>query len=389
MTICYIAEGYPFDNYAQYPFVEQLSLALADLGHRVLVVAPQSLTRKVLRKKPYIPYYRTAKTEKGNVVEIYTPKIITIGNFPCVGLKYSSWRFRCAVDKTLRKIQLKEKIDVCYGHFWHVAISAYPFCLKYNIPIFVASGESSILINRIFPSSKIKAFSSFVKGVVCASTKTKEESIEKCFVDEIKCRVYPNGIDETLFYPQKNKLELRHKLGIKDDDFVVVFTGTFIRRKGAKRVSQAIEDLHDSHIKSIFIGGEADGEVDAPFGNGIIHCGPLAHDQIPNYLNCGDVFVLPTLAEGCCNAIVEALACGMPIISSDRSFNYDILDKTNSILIDPKDIPQISQAISFLKSNPNICAKMGLEATNRAKELSISKRAKKIVDFFDSNKTYK
>ena len=69
------------------------------------------------------------------------------------------------------------------------------------------------------------------------------------------------------------------------------------------------------------------------------------HDVIAEYLNCADIFVSPTLAEGCSNSIVEAMACGLPIISSDLPFNHDILDEKNSILLDPVEVNEIALAI--------------------------------------------
>jgi glycosyltransferase involved in cell wall biosynthesis len=91
--------------------------------------------------------------------------------------------------------------------------------------------------------------------------------------------------------------------------------------------------------------------------------------------------VLPTLAEGCCNAIVEAICCGLPVISSDRKFNYDVLDESNSIMVDPLDVGAISQAIKELKDNPDLRDKLSKGALDKAKDLTISQRAKKIISF--------
>jgi glycosyltransferase involved in cell wall biosynthesis len=112
-----------------------------------------------------------------------------------------------------------------------------------------------------------------------------------------------------------------------------------------------------------------------------LYKGPLRHEAIPNYLNASDVFVLPTLREGCCNAIVEAMSCGLPIISSNLSFNLDVLDNTNSILIDPNDIDAIAVAIKKLRDDKELRRQMSEASLKKAKELNIYQRAKDIISF--------
>ena len=133
-------------------------------------------------------------------------------------------------------------------------------------------------------------------------------------------------------------------------------------------------------VKSIFIGsGEQEPDCD-----GVLFKGRLPHKEIVTYLNAADIFVLPTLAEGCCNAVVEAMACGLPIVSSDLPFNDDILDETNSIRIDPMDVNAISKAIEKLWKDEDLRSKLADGALKRAKSLTIESRADNILRFMEN-----
>ena len=110
----------------------------------------------------------------------------------------------------------------------------------------------------------------------------------------------------------------------------------------------------------------------------------MEHNEIPVLLNAVDVFVLPTLAEGSCNAIVEAMACGLPVVSSDLPFNDDVLNSKNSIRINPLSIEEIRQAINILKDEKKR-DELAINALETAKELSIDMRARKILDFISKN----
>ena len=175
---------------------------------------------------------------------------------------------------------------------------------------------------------------------------------------------------------------MKKSLGITESDFVLAFVGWFINRKGSLRVSKAIEKLNDDRIKIIFI-GKGQEEPDC---KGIIFKGALPHDEIPRYLNCADAFVLPTLAEGCCNAVIEAMACGLPIISSDREFNWDVLNADNSIMVDPENVDEIANAIAELRDNSEKRKEMSKAALHTAANLTIRIRAEKIAEFMEEAK---
>lgn len=369
MRICVISPSYPYKNRVEYVFVEQLCNEWAKQGHEVTVIAPQSITKNLFRKKTSIPKKYEFYIGQ-NHLTIYRPKIITIGNTPLLGgvINYS------VTSTTIRKVlkNLPCKPDIIYCHFWLSASWVVRTAKELNIPLFVATGES-VIKKEIKQKKNIK---NTVKGVICVSTKNKIESISLGLTTDNKCEVIPNAIDNNLFKVTDSK-NIREELHIKEDDFVVIFVGSFKQQKGVNRVCEAINLLNDLNIKSIFIGS---GSL-KPNCNGIIFCNKLQHDIIPKYLNASDVFVLPTLHEGCCNAIIEAMACGLPIISSNLDFNYDILNNQNSILIDPLNINEISEAIKKLKADYALRKSLSQGSIDMTKELTISNRASKIINF--------
>lgn len=371
MNIVIISYDYPDERRAVFTFVAQLVEQWAKQGHNCWVIAPYSINanRRLYAQKEVI------QLEGQGVITILRPNFITTSRLEIRGHRISWILHEWAVKRALRWLPCKP--DVIYGHFWEQAHEGFRFAKKHGIPLFVATGESSIA-KMISQWSDKEDFCNYVSGVVCVSTKNKQESIALGLTDESKCEVIPNTIDTELFR-KIDKATCRHELGIAEDDFIVAFVGWFNERKGANRVAQAISKCGDSNIKSMFIGTGSD-EPDCP---GILFKGQVPHQEVPRYLNAADIFVLPTLNEGCCNAVVEAMACGLPIVSSNRSFNWDILNEKNSIMIEPTDINAICQAIKRLKANPDLRQTMAEEALVSARQLTIDLRAARIINFFN------
>lgn len=383
-NVAVIANDFPAPGHPCYVFVEQLVNAMVDLGTNVIVIAPQSITRHWLRGVPKMPEVSYGKTTKGNEYEIYRPSYISLGN--CRGFIKKCVNF--VRNRSILKILRKKKIDVLYAHFWDNAMPVYKYADKHNIPLFVACGEGDEALenlNASLSSSEREKLRKTVRGVISVSSENKRKCIEYNLVDRDKIEVFPNCVNTDLFKPNPN-IELKKTLGISDDDFTVAFVGGFINRKGARRVSDAISLLNDKQIKSIFIGRPFTGDSEIPECDGMVFRGSLDHDEIPTYLNCADVFVLPTLKEGSCNAIVEALSTGLPVISSIGSFNDDIIDSTNSIRIDPMNVKAIASAIKKMKDDYGFTNNLKKNIEEKRSQYSIIGRARKILEFIEKNK---
>jgi len=377
ISICIISPDYPSKDRPVFTFVEQLVEEFAVLGAHCIVIAPFSITKSIMKWTSFTKKYEVKKTKCGDEIEIRRPRFISFSNLEIFGFSLSRYYHACAVGRELKKI--KDKPDILYSHFWVSGRECYPYAIKNDIKMIIASGESTI--PNIMSSKKynISDFRDYISGVICVSEKNKTESIKKGLITPQKCIVLHNGVDLSKFY-LKNKHDSRKALGFSDSDFIIVFVGHFNHRKGISRLTAALKILNEQKIKSIFIGS---GPL-VPDCEGILFKGSINHDSMVDYLNCGDIFILPTLNEGCCNAIIEAMACGLPIISSDLPFNHEILNNENSILVNPNDIGAISNAIMQLKNDLHLREKLSFGALKTAKSLSIKGRAEKIIKFIDS-----
>ena len=360
-----VSERFPSPTEPVFTFVDELVCALADDGVNVTVVSPQSLTRILIRSGTKMPRKWTRETPRGNAFTVYQPWYLSVGVF---SKQFNNNAYRRAVKRALSRLP---KPDAYYAHFFHSGIAAG--LAIGNAPLFIACGESQV---KAVYHNDIEKIRPALRGVISVSSKNKADCIRLYGLPDDEITVLPNGVDENLFKKSDDRDALRKRLNLKKEDFVIAFVGWFNERKGVKRLEEAISSL-PQNVRALYIG---QGDLN-PTDSHTAFCGRVEHSELPGFLNAADVFALPTQAEGCCNAIVEAMACGLPIISSQGQFNDDLLDDDRSIRIDPNDVGAIRNAIKTLMNDPHRVQKMGENASRFAQGLSIQRRAERIRDY--------
>lgn len=208
MHILVCSPSWPTTKTIDFIFVDQLSRAFADLGCKVTVIAPQSITKCIMRHIPVAKLHSFYKTSNGNTIEIFRPSYISMGN---TGSKLLKNSFQNAVKRAFRSMGAPP--DVCYGHFWKSIFSLYPLAKANNIPLFGASGEEDVGFYIHETDEFKKEVQDYVSGVVSVSSKNQKECLDLNLVDSNKSIVIPNAIDQTLFL-KMDKGQCRKEFGI-------------------------------------------------------------------------------------------------------------------------------------------------------------------------------
>lgn len=369
LKACIITPNYPRKGFIEKgAFVETLAQSWKKLGVGVTVINPISFQNNARFgwSKSYEVY---------NGIEVYRPSYISysnikIGNFTTQ--KHSSQSF---LNATLRVGKLISKPDYYYGKFlMDGGYAAMELGKRYDIPAFADIGESK-LIDILDKKRKEKAtyITNNLKGLFCVSERLVQETI-LLGASPTKVFLTPNTVDLNKFKPL-DRSECRKKLNLPLDKKIVIFVGHFIERKGPLRVLEAINRSKIDSL-AIFIGKGNQ----QPQGDKVLYAGSVNNDDLPIWLNAADVFVLPTLAEGNCNSINEAIACGLPVITSDISdVRHQVCNNINGLLINPKSIDEISKAIETVLTDTTLRKEISLYNLQEAKQRFSKDRASDIL----------
>jgi teichuronic acid biosynthesis glycosyltransferase TuaC len=291
--------------------------------------------------------------------------------------KLTSKSFRASARRSVKASGVMP--DLFYGHFLFLGgDAAVDLGRRYGRPSVVALGESDI--TRYEDWLGVGHVSEVVhraSGVLSVTPAIRDYCVTVLGIPPSRLFLAPNGVDCRRFAPQPRSL-LRERLGLPLDRPIISFVGHFNNRKGPDRVLRAAAQSRHAPM-TVFLG---DGPV-RPTGPGVLHAGPVPHSMVPLYLSASDVFVLPTLAEGSCNAILEALACGVPVVSSDiAAVREDVGRQPPVFLCDPLDVDALTSLIdAVLDLGPTEAAALGASARRAAEARDLRFRAARILDW--------
>ncbi|MBM1106765.1 glycosyltransferase family 4 protein [Aurantibacter crassamenti] len=369
MNILVISNNYPSESMpSRGVFVYKLIQQFVKLGHQVSVISPEGIS--------FNPKKNTKKSYGNELATVYRPKYLSASaknifgfNTYRIGEQGQVW----AVERTIKEYKIE--FDIVYAHFLSNTFIALQATSTYGKPVFAAVGEyNNIDVRRAYYSTNYYAkMLSRVTGFIAVSPQIVDKLVS-LGVDENKISMKPNGVDFNLFFKQ-DKIEMRKKHGLPLDKRLAIFVGRFVETKGPLKLLAAAENI--KNLGLILVGsGEQQLESEK-----IVFKNKVASNVVPELLSAADVFVLPTHHEGSSNAIVEAMACGLPIVSSDLPEIRVQCNDSFSILVDPLNEEAINIAISAILSNPEKTEEMSRYALENSKKFDITKRAKDILDF--------
>jgi len=202
--------------------------------------------------------------------------------------------------------------------------------------------------------------------VVCVSNHTKA-MLEQIF-GYSDAQVIYNGIDHEFFRPRYiNREEYLTKLDIEGDKTVLLFVGNPTIRKGADLLPDIMKKLGDDYILIMTSGLRGDVKR---YGKNIRYVGKVDLNQLVNLYNFCDMFLFPTRSEGLALTVLEAMACGKPIITTDCASMPEVIrEGHNGFLCEMNNVDDYAEKIHYLAQDKHLQVDMG--ARNQRKIQSI------------------
>lgn len=198
--------------------------------------------------------------------------------------------------------------------------------------------------------------------IVTASTFTKKTLIENLVEDE-KIVINPYGVDHEQFKSPQKKTQKKIKF---------LFLGSLTVRKGINVLLDIWEEL-DPQNAELWLAGPAEDIIInyIPKLSSISYLGKIPHAELQNIINSCDILILPSFFEGFGLVILEAMSCGLPVITTEATIGNDIISNNiDGVIYNSFDIEHLKIIISTFIKSPHKAVAMGLKAREKAKEFS-------------------
>lgn len=182
-------------------------------------------------------------------------------------------------------------------------------------------------------------FSSKSKTTIIANSQmVAQEIIDRFAISPARLAVIHNGVPVPSLVTAKQRTALRKQFGMKENECAVLFVGSGWKRKGLETALQAVEmatALHDQQAIRLWVAGK--GRAPRREQSGAKFLGPVKN--VSQLYAAADLFILPTLYDPFSNASLEALAAGLPVITSAANGCAEVLESEihGSIIADPRD----------------------------------------------------
>ena len=307
-----------------------------------------------------------------------------------VNAKWYSWKEQLFFPLAL----YKEKLDIM--HFTH-----------FNSPILYFK-KSIVTIHDItpyfFPGHKMKSpvrkigfrlvfFASVKKArkIIAVSHSTKNDIVKYFKINPDKIEVFYEGSDGQFKVVEDKILVENFKKKYHFTKPFLFYTGVWRNHKNLVGLIKAFKIVREKYQLDInlVLGGKEDPyypEVRATWEklglqNDIIPVGFIDQKEMPLFYNAAKAFIIPSFYEGFGLIGLEAMSCGTPVISSNRTSLPEIMGSA-AIYFDPKNTEEIAEKISLVFTNKNVYNKLRSSGLKQVRKYSWNKMCKETLDLY-------
>jgi teichuronic acid biosynthesis glycosyltransferase TuaC len=205
-----------------------------------------------------------------------------------------------------------------------------------------------------------------------------------------RVRTIPNGVDTALFKPG-DRAAARRSLGLAAEGTYLLTVGSLSERKGAHLVLEALGQLADRFpsLRYLIVGGAgAEGDEGEALrrragalgvSDRVVFAGPRSRLELPDWYNAADLFVLPSSLEGCPNVVVEALACGTPVVATAAGGIPQLLaDPETGMIVPRRDAEAVAASLAAALARPWDRSRVSARASARSWQVVGREQAEEI-----------
>ncbi len=332
MKIALLSEKYTPDIGGLAISAERLARLLASAGHQVRVFAPTL----------NLPPSETRTLPSGGV------GVTRFGARKRVDDTLVDW-FELIVEEHKR-----ETFDLLHAYFLPQAgfVAAYAG-MYLNVPSVVSIRGNDIERAAFDPSRFSHVMYALQNARAVTTNASGLAKKAKAFIDR-EIFLIPNGIDTDCFKPMPKNEGLAEALGLGDLP-VIGFVGELREKKGIRPLLTGYAQLVEKQPVTLLMVGEVrqgeDRKIFDEFQSAnpdsrIFVTGYVPHNEIPAYYSLMDVFVHPSLRDGMPNAVLEAMACGVPVVATPVGGVLDVVrNRENGMLAPVNDAGALADAI--------------------------------------------
>ena len=196
------------------------------------------------------------------------------------------------------------------------------------------------------------------------------------------------GINTDRLRPSETRKDIREELGLEKDDFIVLSVGELNKNKNQKTIIRAISLLKDKKVHYILC-GKGDQLENLQKLTKELQLEKQVHflgyrKDVVDICSQADVFVMPSKREGLPVASLEAMYCGLPLVTSNIRGLVDVMeDGVTGYLCEPEDVEKFAMSISRLKSDIQSCKKFGLYNQSKVESFCITQTKKRVYELLN------